>query len=380
MKLTEDPATDNPGENITTPVKLEADCQLGLDDFNYALPPELIAQEPLPERTASRLMVVSRQDKQIDTTVFENISTLLKKGDVLILNDTKVIPARIFVSRSSGAKLELLLVKPVPERPGRWYAMASKLRRLNKGESLIVDAFPEFTIEVSDIVDIADGGKRLIVNLGSQENTVKLLSKIGKLPLPHYIKREHIDQAHDDQDALRYQTVFAKTPGAVAAPTAGLHFSEDLLRHLQEMGVQIGYITLHVGPGTFKPITTDIQSHVVDAEQVFISEETANLVNKALAEKRRVIAVGTTSCRCLEGSFDGLKVEAVSGRETNLYIRPGYRFRVISGLITNFHLPQSSLLVLVSAFGGHDLMQSAYAKAIAERFRFYSYGDAMFIC
>lgn len=331
-------------------------------------------------RHESRLMLVERASGSITHHRFNELPELLRAGDLLVINDTRVIPARLTVRRSSGGLVSLLLIKNQPGQAGLWQAMASPIKRLREGETLTVEPAHEeaATIEIRAIIAGPDGHKRLLVDLGSPERAYRLLSKCGYAPLPPYIRRKS-DGSHRLQDLERYQTVFARAPGAVAAPTAGLHFSEEVMERLRDRGVEVCTVTLHVGPGTFKPITTSLEEHSVEPEPFSIPEQTSTAVNAALAEKRRVIAVGTTSCRALETAGASGKLEAASDARTSLYIRPGHDFRIISGLLTNFHLSRSSLLVLVSAFAGHDLIMRAYKKAVQSRYRFFSYGDAMII-
>ncbi|HEY9867894.1 MAG TPA: tRNA preQ1(34) S-adenosylmethionine ribosyltransferase-isomerase QueA [Candidatus Obscuribacterales bacterium] len=365
-------SSSSPGDDAATPCRLE--------DFEYDLPEELIAQEPLPVRHESRLMLVERASASITHHRFNELPELLGAGDVLVINDTRVIPARLTARRASGGLVSLLLIKNEAGQAGLWQAMASPIKRLREGEIMTVEpAHPEAAaIEIKEIVSGPDGHKRLVVYLGSQEQVYRLLSRCGYAPLPPYIRRDG-DGSHRLQDLERYQTVFARAPGAVAAPTAGLHFSEEVMERLKERGIQVCNLTLHVGPGTFKPIATSLEEHSVEPEPFSIPEQTCAIVNAALAENRRVIAVGTTSCRALETAGAPGKLDAVSDASTSLYIRPGHDFRIISGLLTNFHLSRSSLLVLVSAFAGHDLIMRAYKEAVESRYRFFSYGDAMII-
>lgn len=356
--------------------------KLELADFLYELPQELIAQHPNPNREDSRLLYLDRRSGEIKHHCFKEIVDILRAGDLLLVNDTKVIPARVYAQRSSGGIIELLLLKPLARAPHLWQAMGSPLRKLKKGERLRVklDGNVEMAIDIVDIVLSPEGQKRLVIDLGTERSVFATLSLIGKAPLPPYIKRA-VGQTSEERvgDLSSYQTVFAKTPGAVAAPTAGLHFSEPLLAKLKEIGVLLNSLTLHVGPGTFKPITSSVAEHTVEPEWYSVSEETASAVNKARAEGRRIIAVGTTACRAIEAAGKSGTVRAVAGEETNLYIKPGFEFRILSGLITNFHLSGSSLLVLASTFAGHENLMNAYREAIKNSYRFYSYGDAMLI-
>jgi len=375
---------------------------LTIEDFAYELPESLIAQEPAEIRHQSRLLKLNRDDQTISHHSFKDIVELLRAGDVLVVNDTRVIPARFYAARKSGGIIQILLVRPETTRPGLWEAMAARLRRLQPGEVLTTRGTEkEYLVKIVDIICGADGQKRLIIDLGSHLNTFHLLKDIGFAPLPPYIRREQplFDQSSDaaddvasefdfspildekmrSKDLERYQTVFAEKPGAVAAPTAGLHFSKEILEALQAKGVEICKVTLHVGPGTFKPITDSIEGHHIESESFWISDENARKINQAKSSSRRVIAVGTTTCRALESSVKNGAVEPSFNQSTSLYIRPGFKFQIVDGLITNFHLSKSSLLVLVAAFAGRDAIMNAYQTAIESKYRFYSYGDAMFI-
>jgi S-adenosylmethionine:tRNA ribosyltransferase-isomerase len=361
------------------------DCQseLSLADFTYDLPPELIAQEPVRQRSASRLMVLHRQKRQIEHKVFFDLPDYLCRGDVLVLNNTRVIPARIITRRESGGLVEILLLKPEAARPGLWQAMANPLRKLKERDRLRVEtgAAEEFFLTVAGFVESPDGQRRVLIDFGGLSEIHTLLSKIGQAPLPPYIVRDRtkVDSRRLNSDMERYQTVYASAPGAVAAPTAGLHFSSELLAKLEDRGVAIAYLTLHVGPGTFKPISSSLSDHSVEAEEFQVSRQTAELVNTCRRAGGRVVAVGTTSCRSLETAGSSGDLLSVDSAASSLYIRPGHRFKMLDALITNFHLSRSSLLVLVAAFAGHDFVMSAYREAIAQRYRFYSYGDAMLI-
>ncbi|MEN3011931.1 MAG: tRNA preQ1(34) S-adenosylmethionine ribosyltransferase-isomerase QueA [Dictyoglomus thermophilum] len=336
---------------------------LKLSDYDYYLPEELIAQEPAEPRDTSRLMLVNRKTGEINITIFREIKNYLKSGDVLVLNNTKVIPARLYGKKETGAKIEVLLLKKIGE--GKYEALLKPGKRAKIGTKIYF-----FEDIYAEVVNRNEEG--IFVLKFSQEDLDKILPEIGNIPLPPYIKKP-ID------DPNKYQTVYAQKEGAVAAPTAGLHFTEELLKTLEEMGVEILYITLHVGLGTFRPVVVeDITKHKLDPEYFEVSDEVAERINKAKEERRRVIAVGTTVTRVLEAQGRSGKVEPGSGL-VDLFIYPGFEFKVIDGLITNFHLPKSTLLMLVAAFMGYDLMKKAYNKAIEERMRFYSFGDAMFI-
>lgn len=358
--------------------------ELEIEDFDYELPAGLIAQEPAKERTLSRLMVLNRSKKSIEHKQFFNLPEYLKAGDLIVLNNTKVIPARIMARRHSGGVVEVLLLKPEATKPGVWQAMASPLRKLREGDILTVttDDGTEGQIKVVGFFESADAQRRVYVDFGSNAAVHTLLAKVGQSPLPPYIRSERHKSNSEEftpNDLQRYQTVYAKVDGAVAAPTAGLHFSDELFSELKNLGVDTAFLTLHVGAGTFKPISTTVSQHTVESEQFFISEEVAQRVNKCKAAGGRVIAVGTTSCRALETAGASGKLLPADGIESHLYIKPGHQFKIVDCLVTNFHLSRSSLLVLVSAFGGHDLVMSAYREAIDEKYRFYSYGDAMLI-
>ncbi len=362
-------------ENNASPGGTEA---ANIQDYEYDLPLELIADRPLPERDHSRLLVLNREQKTIEHATFNQLPQWLKAGDIIVVNDTKVIPAKLIATRKSGGSIRLLLIKPEAKSPGVWQAMVSPIKRLRPPETLTVTTASrkEHAITIEEIITAEDGYKRVLVNLGAGSSVFELLSEIGTAPLPPYIEQE---SARRQFDLDRYQTVFAAAPGAVAAPTAGLHFSDRLMAELEALGIQICRITLHVGPGTFKPIDGAVADHYVEPEIYFISNQTAAAVNKAKSEGRRIIAVGTTSLRALETAGASGKLRQVDGEMTSLYVRPGHNFQIVSGLVTNFHLSRSSLLILVATFAGHNLTMSAYNQAIQERYRFYSYGDAMLI-
>ncbi len=363
-----------------------------LDDFDYQLPSELIAQQPASERDAARLLVFHRRSSRIDHRQFAHLPEYLRPGDVLIVNDTKVIPARLFGTFEDGKSVEVLLVRPLEDLC--WEALVKPAKPARLGRQLIL-ACGRLTVTVA-----APGihGRR-ILRLPADVDLRVILRSYGVMPLPPYIKRSpeyslggrapSAERAMDrlcarrselGTDFERYQTVFAQEEGAVAAPTAGLHFTAALLDRIRGLGVLVHPVTLHVGPGTFQPVRVeDISQHQMEPERYAIPEETACAVKKAKAEDRRVIATGTTSVRTLEhaASKNGT-VQAGEG-EADLFITPGYRFRIVDVLLTNFHLPQSTLLMLVSAFAGLENIRQVYADAIAKRYHFYSYGDAMLI-
>jgi S-adenosylmethionine:tRNA ribosyltransferase-isomerase len=350
-----------------------------LADFTYDLPEELIAQKPCHTRDESRLMLINRHSQSISHHKFSDLPDLLSPGDLVIVNDTKVIPARLICERATGGLVEILLLHPEGNKSELWQAMGSPLKKLKIGDKLKIKNQTHF-ISIENIVVADDGQKRLIVNFGNKANVYTILSQAGQAPLPPYIHRNKVLSEHDREDDIdRYQTIFANSPGAVAAPTAGLHFSSKLINKLNAKNIDVKTITLHVGPGTFKPITSSLEEHTIETEALSINALTAKTINEALKQNRRIIAVGTTSCRALETAGMSGTVEPIENGSSSLYICPGFEFKIIKGLITNFHLSKSSLLVLVSAFAGHKLIMQAYEEAINERYRFFSYGDAMII-
>ncbi len=338
--------------------------------LEYDLPQGLIAQQPLPRRDQSRLMVLHRSARKIEHVKFENILEYLVPGDVLVCNDTRVIPARLLGKKVPyGGRIEVLLL--AKHSSNRWECLIKTNGRVRVGQKIIFN----HGVLTGTIVDILDNGKR-IIDFESDAETETLIEKIGIIPLPPYIHRP-LD------DVERYQTIYSRHKGAVASPTAGLHFSEELLRMIREQGVQILYVTLHVSLDTFRPIKEEfVENHKLYSEYCSISGDVAKAISKAISQGRRIISVGTTTTRALESAArdtaDGIIVEAFEGW-TDLYITPPYRFKVINGLITNFHLPRSTLLLLVGAFAGLDHILNAYKIAIKERYRFYTFGDAMLI-
>ena len=340
-----------------------------ISDFNYELPDELIAQNPLEKRENSRMLVVNHADKSFEDEHFYNFTKFLKKDDVIVLNNTKVFPARLYGKSETGTKVELFLVREIENQT--WETLARPARRLSAGKKIF---FSENL--TAEVLEKTDAG-RVIVKFASERDFNEILDKIGQTPLPPYIKRENDNL---DKDRERYQTVFAKKRGAIAAPTAGLHFTPQILDEIKNLGVCITEITLHVGYGTFEPVrVSDLSEHKVLPELCEISNETAEILNKAKAENRRIIAIGTTTTRALESSIDENRKILAGKRLADLTITPDYKFQVINGLLTNFHLPQSSLLVLVSTFGGYEFIMKAYKHAVESNYRFYSYGDCMFI-
>jgi S-adenosylmethionine:tRNA ribosyltransferase-isomerase len=341
-----------------------------ISQFAYDLPEELIAQNPLEKREDSRMLAVNRASKNFLDERFCNFPQFLKKGDVVVFNDTKVFPARLFGATETGARVELFLVQEIESQT--WETLARPARRLKPGKKI---SFGEnLTAEVLE--KTAEG--RCIVRFEMSENFDDVLEAVGETPLPPYIKRE--DGSSSDADKNRYQTIFAKRRGAIAAPTAGLHFTPEILDRIKNLGAVVVEITLHVGYGTFEPVrVSDLSEHHVMPERYEISDQTARVLNEAKSENRRVVAIGTTTTRALESSIDESGTVISGSRSADLTITPGYRFKVVSGLLTNFHLPQSSLLVLVSTFAGHELIMKAYRHAVESRYRFYSYGDCMLI-
>jgi len=368
--------------------------QLDLEDFAYHLPAELIAQNPAAKRDESRLFYYNRLEKNTRHLKFSDLSTILKVGDILVVNNTRVIPAQLIGHKESGGQVELLLIKREAGQVGLWQAMAKPIKKLKAGDIITISGKQSnYNISVQEIFISADGQKRLLINLANDKNedqTFAILQDAGNAPLPPYIVHarhgQHEEQGQQKYNSLyprstdleRYQTIFAKEPGAVAAPTAGLHFSPDLIAALKTNGIITHEITLHVGPGTFKPITTAIQDHTVEAEWFSISAEVCDAINRGKQAGKRIIAVGTTTCRALESAYLNEQLMPQDGY-TSLFIKPGYQFKLIDGLITNFHLSKSSLLLLVAAFVGREQLLKMYKEAIEQRYRFYSYGDAMLI-
>ncbi len=339
---------------------------MNTEEFDYFLPEERIAQTPLCDRTASRLLVLDKNTGQYKDDSFKNIKAYLKKGDCLVLNDTRVIPARLYGSKKeSGGAIEFLLLHR--------YSTDEWEVALKPGRKAKVGAEFEFGGGklCAEILEILEGGNRRVrfTYDGLFEN---VLEELGEMPLPHYIKEKL-------QDKNRYQTVYSKHDGSAAAPTAGLHFTNELLDEIQKMGVKLAFLTLHVGLGTFRPVkVTDVTQHKMHSEYYTVSEETAKLVNETKASGGRVICVGTTSCRTVESATENGMLMPKSG-ETDIFIYPGYKFKMTDALITNFHLPKSTLVMLVSALAGKENILNAYEHAVNEKYRFFSFGDAMFI-
>lgn len=343
--------------------------------LNYDLPSELIAQYPLKVRSDSRLLVLNRSGGEILDSRFSQLGDFLSAGDCLVLNDTKVVPARFFARRGSGGRLEGLFLNE--DADGVWTVYLKGARKVKPGEQLYLKDRQGADFCTAELLEKADSGKcRLKPNADADARTV--LETIGFPPLPPYIKRD-TDPVSAEEDELRYQTVYARQAGAVAAPTAGLHFTETLIEQLKHAGIRFAFITLHVGAGTFKPVTAEnLEDHRIHTEQFSIDEKNAGIINTARNKGGRIIPVGTTSMRVLETIAAGSGIQATSGA-TELFITPGYEFKIADAMITNFHLPKSTLLALVAAFAGLENVLAAYNHAIEQRYRFFSYGDAMLI-
>jgi len=345
------------------------------DKLNYYLPPELIAQQPLRVRSDSKLLVFNRSSGELVDSTFSKIGDFLLPGDCLVLNDTKVLPARFFGRRGSGGKLEALFLSESTD--GVWEVMLKGAHKVRPGEIICLkDKTKNDFCEAEILNKMSDGRCRLKIKTDADTETI--LEKIGFPPLPPYIKRGR-DPSQAAIDKLRYQTVYAEHTGAVAAPTAGLHFTNQLIEQLKQAGIHFAYITLHVGEGTFKPITTEkLEEYKIHQEQFSIDEKNAQIVNATKEKGGRIIVVGTTSARTLETAAVGSQVKATTST-TGLFIKPGYKFRIVDAMVTNFHLPKSTLLALVAAFAGLENVLAAYQHAIEQRYRFYSYGDAILI-
>jgi len=338
-----------------------------LHDFYYELPPELIAQEPLKDRQLSRLMVLDRNTGEIEHKIFKDIIDYINAGDCLVLNDTRVIPARLYGKREdTGGKIEFVLIKKI--EGNLWEVILKPGRRAKTGTRFV---FGNGELK-AEIVDIVEEGNR-IARFEYEGVFEQILDKVGIIPLPPYITKKL-----DDME--RYQTVYSRQKGSAAAPTAGLHFTKELLDSLASKGVEIAYLTLHVGLGTFRPVKVEeITEHKMHAEYYVIGQNACDKINRAHASGKRVIAVGTTSCRVLETVSDENGYVRPQEGWTDIFIYPGYKFKAVDALITNFHLPESTLIMLVSAFAGHDKVMNAYRTAVNNKYRFFSFGDAMYI-
>ena len=350
-------------------------------DFYYDLPEKLIAQDPLEDRSSSRLLVLDRKSGEISHRHFRDITEYLRPGDCLVINDTKVIPARLYgVKTDTGAAVELLLLKRRQDnvwetlvRPGKKCRPGAVIGfGTQPGDGMNPDQQQPDYLMTAEILDVVEDGNRL-VRFSYEGIFEEILDQLGEMPLPPYI-------THKLKDKNRYQTVYARQEGSAAAPTAGLHFTPELLREIRESGVNIAHVTLHVGLGTFRPVKVeDVTDHHMHTEYYEIEEEQAVLINETKKRGGRIICVGTTSCRTLESASDENGVLRAGSGWTDIFIYPGYRFKIMDGLITNFHLPESTLIMLVSAFAGKEKVFTAYEEAVRERYRFFSFGDAMCI-
>ncbi|MFA4911118.1 MAG: tRNA preQ1(34) S-adenosylmethionine ribosyltransferase-isomerase QueA [Desulfobacteria bacterium] len=351
-----------------------------LEEFDYILPEGLISQYPIAKRDDSRLLIVNRQDGRIEHRAFSDISYFMEAGDVLVINDTKVIPARLFGKKETGGGVEILILRQLkpskPESNGKlniWECLIKSSKRPKEGSRISFDECLE-----GEVIEKGFNGK-CVVQFHSKGDFHEILDKVGRMPLPPYIKRD--GEPKDGQiDVERYQTVFARNKGAIAAPTAGLHFTQGLLSKIQKKGVKIVYITVHIGLGTFMPVRVEkVEDHVLEAEYFEIKQDAASLINTAVTNDKRIIAVGTSVTRALESAVVENRIIKPATRHTSLFIYPGYQFKIVDALITNFHLPKSTPLLLVSAFAGNALIADVYKKAIEARYRFLSYGDGMMI-
>lgn len=336
-------------------------------DFNYYLPKELIAQTPLKDREKSRMMLLDKKTGKTENEIFENIGKYLKKGDTLVLNDTKVMPARIFGHREQKEEMiEVLLLK---QNDGdKWQCLVKPGKKMKLGTEIIFDE----NLLRANVIDILEDGQR-VIEFKYDGIFNEILDKLGTMPLPPYITEKL-------EDKSMYQTVYCKNLGSAAAPTAGLHFTKELLNQIEESGINIVYVTLHVGLGTFRPVKVDdVTKHEMHSEYFVIDEKACKIINETKKQGGRVIAVGTTSCRVLESATDENGIIHPMAKETKIFIYPGYKFKMLDALITNFHLPESTLIMLVSALAGKENIMKAYDKAVKEKYRFFSFGDCMFI-
>ena len=338
-----------------------------VSDFNYKLPENLIAQHPYDKRDEARLMVLNRKEKTIEHKIFRDIINYLKPGDCLVINNTKVIPARLYGKKETGANVEFLLLKNI--EGDIWECIVRPGNKLKPGTKVI---FGEGILKAEILEVLDDGNRKIKFEYNGIFN--EILDQIGLMPLPPYITEA------TKEDNKKYQTVYAKYDGSAAAPTAGLHFTEDLLQKIRNKGVEIASVTLHVGIGTFRPVKVeDVENHQMHSEHYYIKKEEADKINKAKASGNRIIAVGTTSCRVLESASDENGMVKEIEDDTNIFIYPGYKFKCIDSLITNFHLPESTLIMLVSSLATKDFIMEAYNEAIKKNYKFFSFGDAMFI-
>ncbi len=346
-----------------------------LSHFNFDLPEELLAERPADIRDESRLMVLDRANQTIEHKLFKDVIDYFDEGDVMILNNTKVFPARLFGNKEkTGARIEVFLLRELNEDQRLWDVLVDPARKIRIGNKLY---FGEDETLVAEVIDNTTSRGRTLRFLydGSYSEFRRKLTELGETPLPKYIKRDV-----EPEDEERYQTIFAKNEGAVAAPTAGLHFSRHLLKRLEIKGVELPEVTLHVGLGTFNPVEVeDLSKHKMDSEEIMIAKPATDIINNAIANKKRVCAVGTTAMRAIESSVSSSGTLNEFSGWTNKFIFPPYDFSIANCMITNFHTPKSTLLMMVSAFAGHDFMKRAYEEAVKEKYRFYTYGDAMLI-
>ena len=343
------------------------EIRMKTSDFYFDLPKELIAQDPLEDRSASRLLVLNKETGEMEHRIFKDIVEYVNPGDCLVINDTKVIPARLFGSKvGTDAKIEILLLKR--RENDIWETLVKPGKKARPGTKI---SFGEGLL-MGEVLEVADEGNRLI-QFTYDGIFEEILDQLGQMPLPPYI-------THQLKDKNRYQTVYAKHDGSAAAPTAGLHFTPELLEQIKEKGVRIAHVTLHVGLGTFRPVKVeDVTAHHMHSEFYVVEEDHAELINRTKAEGGKVVCVGTTSCRTIESAADEQGVLHAGSGWTDIFIYPGYRFKILDRLITNFHLPESTLLMLVSALAGKEHIEAAYEEAVKERYRFFSFGDAMLI-
>ena len=346
-----------------------------LSQFNFELPEELLAERPAYNRDESRLMVVDRKTGNIEHRLFKDLVDYFDEGDVMIFNDTKVFPARMYGNKEkTGARIEVFLLRELNKENLLWDVLVDPARKIRIGNKLYFGNDDSLVAEVIDNTTSRGRTLRFLYD-GSYEEFREKLNELGETPLPKYIKREP-----DAEDEERYQTIYAKTEGAVAAPTAGLHFSRELMKRLEIKGLEFANLTLHIGLGTFRAVEVeDLSKHKMDSEEVIISEETSDIINTGIKEKRRICAVGTTSMRAIETSVTTQGLMTPFTDWTNKFIYPPYDFSIANCMITNLHTPKSTLLMMVSAFGGHDLIMNAYEEAIKEKYNFFTYGDAMLI-
>jgi len=346
-----------------------------LSNFNFDLPTELLAEYPAPNRDEARLMVLNRKDHTIEHKMFKDLIDYFEEDDVLVLNNTKVFPARLFGNKEkTGARIEVFLLRELNSETRLWDVLVDPARKIRIGNKLY---FGEDESLVAEVIDNTTSRGRTLRFLfdGSYEEFRSKLTELGETPLPKYIKREV-----EPEDAERYQTIFAKNEGAVAAPTAGLHFSKHLLKRLEINGINFAEVTLHVGLGTFSPVEVeDLSKHKMDSEEIIIDQKAVDIINTGIVRKKRICSVGTTAMRALESSVSSNSTLNAYTGWTNKFVFPPYDFSIANAMVTNFHTPKSTLLMMVSAFAGHEFIKEAYAEAIKEKYRFYTYGDAMLI-